>query len=292
MSQGVLQAIWLLVANKTATKLPAVGSLCVECMRLRRKRPFLASECTTVADGEVWRLDIVREISRKVTEIQNGKAYTNSEAFSSLFDHELRPKHLLLECLGCFCRDHTAGLGEHRLRELNDEINKLFREKRHWEKRILELGGPDYTKRVGTAAADGLELPGSGGYKYFGETKNLPGVRELFETVKAKTKKRSRGEIHKHLTIDYYGFMDEDDEDLKRAEAEAEGAMRARAIAEWYASPAAATASGTDADAGSGASRQDHVHEPSKRAKPAPTEAELHAQLAAKRKQLLAKRYG
>ena len=38
----------------------------------------------------------------------------------------------------------AAGLGEFRIRDLNDEINKLLREKRHWEERILELGGPDH----------------------------------------------------------------------------------------------------------------------------------------------------
>ena len=36
-----------------------------------------------------------------------------------------------------------AGLGEFRIRDLNDEINKLLREKRRWEERIVELGGPD-----------------------------------------------------------------------------------------------------------------------------------------------------
>ena len=40
----------------------------------------------------------------------------------------------------------NAALGEHKLRDLNDEINKLIREKGHWERRILELGGPDYRK--------------------------------------------------------------------------------------------------------------------------------------------------
>ena len=40
-----------------------------------------------------------------------------------------------------------AGLGEFRIRDLNDEINKLLREKRHWEERILELGGPDHNVR-------------------------------------------------------------------------------------------------------------------------------------------------
>lgn len=37
-----------------------------------------------------------------------------------------------------------AGLGEFRIRDLNDEINKLLREKGHWEFRINELGGPNY----------------------------------------------------------------------------------------------------------------------------------------------------
>lgn len=41
-----------------------------------------------------------------------------------------------------FC--FLAGLGEFRIRDLNDEINKLLREKGHWEVRIKELGGPDY----------------------------------------------------------------------------------------------------------------------------------------------------
>jgi len=38
----------------------------------------------------------------------------------------------------------AAGLGEFKIRDLNDEINKLLREKGHWQDRIKELGGPDY----------------------------------------------------------------------------------------------------------------------------------------------------
>lgn len=41
-----------------------------------------------------------------------------------------------------------AGLGEFRIRDLNDEINKLLREKRHWEVRIIELNGPNYLVSV------------------------------------------------------------------------------------------------------------------------------------------------
>ena len=42
----------------------------------------------------------------------------------------------------------VAGLGEFKLRDLNDEINKLLREKGHWEDQILVLGGPDYRVRL------------------------------------------------------------------------------------------------------------------------------------------------
>lgn len=37
-----------------------------------------------------------------------------------------------------------AGLGEYKLRDLNDEINKQLREKYRWEDRIKQLGGPDF----------------------------------------------------------------------------------------------------------------------------------------------------
>ena len=54
----------------------------------------------------------------------------------------------------------AAALGEHKLRQLNDEINKLIREKGHWERRILELGGPNYLVRTPTRVreCDGLRV--------------------------------------------------------------------------------------------------------------------------------------
>lgn len=54
----------------------------------------------------------------------------------------------------------NAALGEHKLRDLNDEINKLIREKGHWETRIVELGGPNYAKSV---PKEGSELEGASG---------------------------------------------------------------------------------------------------------------------------------
>lgn len=46
------------------------------------------------------------------------------------------------------CKKITAiqnpGLEEFKIRDLNDEINKLLRVKYAWENRIKVLGGPDY----------------------------------------------------------------------------------------------------------------------------------------------------
>ena len=59
--------------------------------------------------------------------------------------------------------------------------------------------------------ATGLSLKGSGGYRYFGAAKDLPGVKELFARHAAKMTKRKRGDIYKYITPDYYGLRDEED---------------------------------------------------------------------------------
>lgn len=59
-------------------------------------------------EAEIWLGTIVKEIIRKVSEIQNGS------------------------------------LGEYKIRELNDSINELLKVKERWEARVTELGGKDY----------------------------------------------------------------------------------------------------------------------------------------------------
>ena len=144
------------------------------------RRPHLASECESVTEAEKWRREIVREITKKIATIQNGS------------------------------------LGEHRIRELNDEINKLMSKKHHWEVRIRELGGSDYA-RIKSAIFDveGKALPGAPNYKYYGAAKDLPGVRELFdeeaEFYTSRKANKVNQNIHKHLTPEYYGFRDDED---------------------------------------------------------------------------------
>ncbi|KAI4304464.1 hypothetical protein MLD38_039969 [Melastoma candidum] len=170
----------------------------------KERRPYLASECRDLAEADKWRQQIMREIGRKVAEIQN------------------------------------EGLGEHRLRDLNDEINKLIREKFHWERRIVELGGPNYSRHAPKMTdLDGniIDVPnpsGRGpGYRYFGAAKKLPGVRELFEKPPELKKRRTRYDIYKRIDASYYGYRDDEDGVLERVEGPAEVKMRVEAVEEW-----------------------------------------------------------
>ncbi|KAJ3086431.1 NineTeen Complex (NTC) component, partial [Phlyctochytrium bullatum] len=114
-------------------------------VRKFEKRPASANMVDDAREAEKWRSHLIRELTRKVMKIQE------------------------------------PTLAEHEVRTMNDEINKLFREKRAWEYRIKDLGGPNYLRaQPRLFDDDGSEVPGSGGYRYFGRAKDLPGVKELF----------------------------------------------------------------------------------------------------------------
>lgn len=161
------------------------------------------------------------------------------------------PSHTHTRTLSCPAPAPSAGLGEPTIRDLNDEINKLFREKYHWERRIVELGGPDYTKAAHGVSSDGMELPGRRGYKYFGAARTLPGVRELFEEAAAAPVKASAAALTARVDPAYFGYCDQHEvERLEQAEAVAEAEARARAREQWRASrPAAAEPSQEAAEA-------------------------------------------
>ncbi|KAL2401034.1 Pre-mRNA-splicing factor isy1 [Exophiala dermatitidis] len=159
------------------------------------RRPKAPSTVNTIPLCEKWRGQILKEISRKVTKIQD------------------------------------ESLSDFQIRDLNDEINKLMKEKWGWERRIRELGGPNYMRGGGTVFDDqGREIPGGGkGYRYFGRAKELPGVKEMFERA---AKRRVRGDEdeddkpkpgqdinRKNLDAKYFGFgPDEEDGSLLKYE--------------------------------------------------------------------------
>merc|ERR1711941_138637 len=109
-----------------------------------------------------------------------------------------------------------------------------MREKGHWEDRIHELGGPDYRKHKHTMLTrDGKEVPGNRGYRYFGAARDLPGVRELFETKKPDEVKKTRAELMRFVDADYFGYRDEDDGIILSLERDAEERARKQLIADW-----------------------------------------------------------
>jgi pre-mRNA-splicing factor ISY1 len=147
---------------------------------VRGKRPKLASECNHLSDAEYYRNQILREITGGIAKIQN------------------------------------PALGEHTIRDLNDEINRRLREKYHWNRRIVELGGVDYNaieRQKQIEEGDTQSVSGPGGYRYFGAAKDLPGVKELLEKQieKIQSKKRGAGDIYRHITPAYFGWRDEED---------------------------------------------------------------------------------
>lgn len=104
----------------------------------------------------------------------------------------------------------NAALGELRLTELNDEINRLLRDKSRWEDRIAQLGGPDY--QVSAASMfDSAAITTRDGYKYFGAAKELPSVQALLEQQKIgkRPHRMTRGELAAKVSATYYGYRDE-----------------------------------------------------------------------------------
>lgn len=162
------------------------------------RRPKAPSTIATIPACEKFRGQILRDLSRKITKIQD------------------------------------ESLSDFQIRDLNDEINKLMKEKWGWERRIRELGGPNYMRGGGGTVfdAEGREVEGAGGgkgYRYFGRARELPGVKEMFErAAKKKVKdsgegdeeKEGRREINRrNLDARYFGFgKDEEDKELLRYE--------------------------------------------------------------------------
>ncbi|OMO86738.1 Isy1-like splicing [Corchorus capsularis] len=185
-----------------------VAQKAAEKKKPKERRPYLASQCRNLAEADKWRNQIMTEIGRKVTDIQN------------------------------------EGLGEHRLRDLNDEINKLLREKSHWERRIVELGGPNHAKhapKMTDLEGNIIDVPnpsGRGpGYRYFGAAKKLPGVRELFEKPVPELRKRKSGyDNYKRIDASYYGYNRDE------VEGEAEEEWRRKEAKEVVTAGAAAAA--------------------------------------------------
>ena len=157
----------------------------------KTRRPKAISQQEHIPTCERWRGQVLKEISRKVSKIQD------------------------------------PALSDYQIRDINDELNKLFREKWQWEVRIRELGGPNYMRGGGRVVdEEGRVIEGGGkGYRYFGRARELPGVKEMFEAAKQKPEEGKKGgearaDLRTRVDAGYYGYgLDEEDGSLLRYEA-------------------------------------------------------------------------
>jgi len=166
----------------------------------RTRRPKAVTSVDSVPTCERWRGQVLKEVSRKVSRIQE------------------------------------PSLSDYQIRDLNDEINKLMREKWAWEMQIRNLGGPNYMRGSGRVYDDeGREIPGGGkGYRYFGRARELPGVKEMFEAAARRGKGPAEEEdgagtgrggdiATRKVDANYFGYgLDEEDGTLLAYEKQKE----------------------------------------------------------------------
>ena len=156
-------------------------------------------ECSSAAACEKWRNQVLKEVTRRISRISD------------------------------------ASLTDFQVRDLNDEINKLQKEKHMWEVQLKNLGGTNYIRFQGNATdAEGRVIGSHKGYKYYGRAKELPGIKELFSELAIPQKHNKTKQDLADLQLDttYFGYRDEEDGRLLAYEAEREAEARANLLAD------------------------------------------------------------
>ena len=157
-------------------------------------RPKYVQSVKSLPQAEKWRSTIISEISTKLTRISD------------------------------------PATSDFVLRELNDSLNKLFKEKRAWEYHIKSLGGNDYInfgKDLSNTGVVGSYIDESGklvtGYRYFGRAKDLSDVKPLLQSSQQTKTTKPTKKLRDQLPNSYYGYFDElqyrdlfDENDIER----------------------------------------------------------------------------
>jgi pre-mRNA-splicing factor ISY1 len=111
-------------------------------------------------------------------------------------------------------RLYEEPLPEAETRYLNDEVNRILREIRRWEMRIVDLGGIDYSRVSHRTATGDLLNTAVNHYQYFGRAREFPGVKELLDMEREQrleranlTVKANKAALLERVDIEYYGLV-------------------------------------------------------------------------------------
>lgn len=140
--------------------------------------PLQPSTCTNLSAALYARRLLTKDISRKLSRIQD------------------------------------ASLDDATIRSLNDDLNRMIRERHEWDATLRALGHTERDKTI-KWGDDLLPEPGNThGYYYFGRAKELPGVKELLNPRKEQVTKLPARILMMQRTADneYYGIADPDSE--------------------------------------------------------------------------------
>jgi pre-mRNA-splicing factor ISY1 len=174
----------------------------------KKRRPQLSDSVNNLEDALHWRLDVIKDIKQLVSKLT-----------------------------------HQKKLEEPEIRQLNDRINKLLYIRKHWERRIQQLGGPAFTTKPKDNTANIISTSSTtdelsdeqsaaifaNNYYYFGQAKSLPDVKKLFarqeklkrlEEGEDNVFKRTRRELYNNIKPNYYGAEEDNDKELVAEEAE------------------------------------------------------------------------
>lgn len=205
------------------------------------RRPRATQSVTSLGEAERWRGAAAREVEGLVASIQDGS------------------------------------LEEGAVRDMNDRINRVMREVRHWDRRVRELGGPD---RRGARPSAGAAAFEADGYYYWGAARELPGVRELFEKKRKRAAEAGGGNKRKMppraANAAYFGYYDDDDGTLARDEAAREAELATELAERW------ARQGGTEEE------EEEERHRPA----PVPSQEEIERRVLEARKKRLLEQVG
>ena len=127
-----------------------------------------------------------------------------------------------------------------RIREMNDELNRLKGELHRWNLRIVALGGQNHERGRRIYDKDGNLVSSGRDYLYFGAAKDLPGVKERLAQPKHAAEPPTRQDklrsLDRHINPEYYNFRDSmegSDSNLLRDERVAEKRIVERNVRKW-----------------------------------------------------------